>query len=273
MVVFPNAKLNLGLHVVAKRPDGYHELETCFYPLPWHDVLEMVPAQKTKFEQSGIDLNATPKQNLVLRAFELLRKDYNLPPQHFYLHKVLPIGAGLGGGSADAAFTLKMVNEVFNLFVAEDVLEDYAAQLGSDCAFFVRNQAAMATGRGEVLSPTQVSLAGTGVVLVYPNVMVSTQTAYKGVKPQTPALPLQQVLEMPRQEWKQHLVNDFEPSVFEQFPAIAQVKEQLYNMGAWYACMTGSGASVFALFNEAPTLAQVRRAFPANYTCWVGTLQ
>ncbi|MDR0546399.1 MAG: 4-(cytidine 5'-diphospho)-2-C-methyl-D-erythritol kinase [Dysgonamonadaceae bacterium] len=250
MICFPNAKINLGLNIVSKRPDGYHNLETVFYPIPLCDALEIVPAanDETVFTPSGIVVDGDSQNNLVMKALSLLKKDFDLPYLNIYLQKHIPFGAGLGGGSADAAFMLRLLNDFANLQLTTEQLEEYAARLGADCPFFIRNRAVFAEGTGNIFSPIHLSLSGYHLVLVKPEIAVSTQEAYSSVKPETPAESIPDILQLPVDEWKNRLINDFESSVFERYPAIAQIKEKLYELGAVYASMSGSGSSVFGIF-------------------------
>lgn len=252
MLIFPNAKINLGLQVTEKRKDGFHSLATCMYPVPLTDALEIIPAKKSVFTSSGISIPGSEKDNLILKAYQLLKKDFNdLPPITIHLHKVIPIGAGLGGGSADAAFALKAMNKLFDLYLEDWFLEDYAAQLGSDCPFFIENTAKIATGRGEILEPIDLTLKGKWLVLVHPNIHIGTKEAYAGLKPKRPEVALSVIL-ADRGRWKEELVNDFEHSIFEAHPEIKAIKNGLYDQGAFYSSMSGSGSTVFALFDEEP---------------------
>lgn len=253
MVTFPNAKINLGLNILSKRDDGYHNIESCFYPVPWQDILEIVPSDTLKFSASGLPIPGSPESNLCLKAFHLLQADHDIPAVHILLHKVIPMGAGLGGGSADGAFTLKLLNDLFGLGLPELQLEKYAAQLGSDCPFFIRNEPALATGTGTDLHPFTMDLAGKYIALINPQLHVSTQEAYSQVKP-GPASPLTSILAGPAGEWKAHLKNDFEVSVFPKYPRIAELKAAMYEAGAFYASMTGSGSTVYGLFDTTPNL-------------------
>ena len=261
MITFPNAKINLGLNIVEKRPDGYHNLETIFYPIPLQDALEITPweggERKYKLAQSGIQIAGDDEHNLVVKAYKLLDSLYNLPPIEINLLKHIPSGAGLGGGSADAAFMLCMLNQHFQLNIPNDQLEVYAAQLGADCAFFVENKPTFAEGIGNIFSPIELSLKGYKLLLVKPDIFVSTRDAFAQIKPKRPSISLKEVAKMPIEAWKTYMVNDFEESVFPQFPAIADIKALLYDMGAIYASMSGSGSSVFALFKEDATLPKV----------------
>lgn len=251
MISFPPCKINLGLNVLEKRSDGYHNLETVFYPIPLNDIVEVIPSNTTEFIASGITIPGENNTNLCLKAYELLKSEYNLSPVEIRLHKVIPTGAGLGGGSADAAYTLRLLNQLFNLKLSLAQLKDYAQQLGSDCAFFIEDKPMLGLGRGEILEPIQLSLKGKFLVLLKPNVHVSTAEAYKGVKPTTAQPRVKDIIEnIPLQEWKHILKNDFEESVFQSHPIIRQYKEKLYTAGALYACMSGSGSSVFGIFEK-----------------------
>lgn len=261
MITFPNAKINLGLNIVEKRPDGYHNLETIFYPIPLQDALEITPweggERKYKLAQSGIQIAGDDENNLVVKAYKLLDNLHNLPPIEINLLKHIPSGAGLGGGSADAAFMLCMLNQHFQLNIPNEQLEVYAAQLGADCAFFVENKPTFAEGIGNIFSPIELSLKGYKLLLVKPDIFVSTRDAFAQIKPKRPTISLKEVAKMPVEAWKTYMVNDFEESVFPQFPAIADIKAKLYDMGAIYASMSGSGSSVFALFKGDATLPKV----------------
>jgi 4-diphosphocytidyl-2-C-methyl-D-erythritol kinase len=266
MICFPNAKINVGLHILHKRPDGYHAIESGFYPIPLCDVLEILPAEQLSFQQSGIAIPPDGKDNLCLRAYSLLKADFDLPPVQLYLHKIIPTGAGLGGGSADAVYTLKSLNILFGLGLNNDQLLEYSNQLGSDCAFFVENQPALATGRGEVLTAKPIPLANQFMVLVYPNVHISTAQAYAAVRPSDDRPSLSDKFALPLAQWKDHLHNDFEAALFPQFPVLAQIKAELYAMGAVYAAMTGSGAALYGIFDQEVDLADRFQA----YWCWQG---
>ena len=252
MITFPNAKINLGLNIVEKRPDGYHNLETVFYPVPIEDALEVnilnESTQKFRLHQAGLEISGEAENNLVVKAYKLLDKRFNLPPVDIHLFKHIPSGAGLGGGSSDATYMLKLLNEKFNLELSDENLEEYAAKLGADCAFFIRNTPTYAEGIGNIFSPISLSLKGYQIVLVKPDIFVSTRDAFAQIKPHRQEIPLKEVIKQPIEEWKERMVNDFEESVFPQFPAIKEIKEKLYEAGAIYAAMTGSGSSVFGLF-------------------------
>lgn len=259
MITFPNAKINLGLHITEKRPDGYHNLETVFYPVPLDDALEIhllsTPSpRKYALHLSGIEVTGEVDDNLVVKAYRLLDQDFELPPVDIHLFKHIPSGAGLGGGSADAAFMLKLLNDRFGLNLTVEQLEAYAATLGADCAFFIRNAPTFAEGIGNLFSPISLSLAGYQLVIIRPDIFVSTREAFSQIRAHRPEHPLHEVISRPIEEWRELLVNDFEASVFPQFPAIKEIKEELYRQGAIYASMSGSGSSVFGLFQSGTVL-------------------
>ena len=254
MITFPNAKINLGLNVVEKRPDGYHNLETIFYPIHLEDALEVVPLngnqQEYDLKISGTPIDGSPEDNLVVKAYRLLKQDFDLPPIHIYMYKHIPLGAGLGGGSSDAAFMIKLLNEKFGLGLSVGQMEAYAARLGADCAFFIKDRPVFATGIGNEFTPIDLSLKGMYIVLVKPAIAVSTREAYAGVEPRRPETSLLELVRRPIEEWKDCVVNDFERSVFRAHPEIAAIKDKLYDMGAVYASMSGSGSTVYGIFRE-----------------------
>jgi 4-diphosphocytidyl-2-C-methyl-D-erythritol kinase len=250
MVSFPPCKINLGLNVLSKRPDGYHDIETIFYPLPWTDILEIIPSDKLTFQTTGNAIPGKEADNLCLKAYHLLKRDFDLNPVQIHLHKIIPTGAGLGGGSADAAYTLRLLNEVFNLQLTAEKLALYASHLGSDCPFFVYDQPMLGTGRGEVLEKMELNLKGKFVVLVNPGVHIATATAYHGVTPGLPESSLKEVIQKPMKDWKHQLKNDFEKSIFKLEPGIKKLKEEMYEWRAIYSGMSGSGSSVFGIFEN-----------------------
>ena len=277
MIVFPNCKINLGLRILRKRADGYHDLETVFYPLPLYDVLEVIQDagygmrdadnnQKEAFLQfsnSGFSLNGNPDDNLCIKAYYLLKKDFpQLAGIQMHLHKAIPAGAGLGGGSADAAFTLRLLNEKFNLDLSTDQLINYALQLGSDCPFFIINKPCFATGRGEILEPTTIDLSSYKFIIVNPGIHISTANAFSGITPTLPAKSVKEIIQQPIGTWKNEFVNDFEKTVFNQHPEIGTIKKDLYDGGALYASMSGSGSTVYAIFEKASGM---KFNFPSNY--------
>lgn len=268
MICFPNAKINLGLNVVNKRPDGYHNIETVFYPIPVKDALEIVDAEKLSFTQTGIQVDAPMEKNLVIKALNLLKTQYKVPPLEIHLLKTIPFGAGLGGGSADAAFMLKLLNDFCQLNIHADELEKIAAFIGADCPFFIRNTPVFARGTGNIFELVDLSLKGYHFCLIKPDVVVSTPEAYSQVTPKTPEISLKEIIRKPVTEWRNLMINDFEKSVFTKHPVIGQTKESLYQAGAVYASMSGSGSSVFGLF-ENPT--HLKKQFSDCFV-WEGQL-
>lgn len=250
MIAFPPCKINLGLRVLEKRSDGYHNLETCFYLLPFTDILELLPAQQLSFTATGNVIPGDGKDNLCLRAYALIKKDFDIPPVAIHLHKVIPTGGGLGGGSSDAAYTLRLLNSLFTLQLTTDQLKHYAQQLGSDCAFFIEDGSMLGTGRGEILEPISVSLEDKFLVLLHPPIHVSTAEAFRHVVPEQSSSSVKTIVEnTPLPAWKELLKNDFESSVFQTHARIRHYKESLYQQGAVYASMSGSGSSVFGIFD------------------------
>jgi len=270
MLVFPNAKLNLGLYVTSQRPDGFRNLESVFLPLPWTDALEALPAPETTLTLTGLPIPGDSATNLCLRAYELLKADFSLPPTQLHLHKVVPIGAGLGGGSADAAFALRALNELFGLQLSTEKLIEYARQLGSDCAFFIENKPVFAHEKGDVFQPIDLDLTGTPCVVVYPNLHISTAEAYARVVPAPPRHDLREALSQPMESWRYTVSNDFEDALTPAYPVLSSIKQQLYDAGATYVSLSGSGSAVYGLFagrEEAPAL-----QWPTEYTVWQGQL-
>ncbi len=252
MLAFPNAKINLGLHVLRKRDDGYHDIETCLVPIPFTDILEIIPAQSFSFNSTGLAIDTSNEHNLCIKAYHLIRSEYNIGPIAMHLHKVIPMGAGLGGGSSDAAFTLKMLNDLFDIGISTIELKQLASQLGSDCPIFIDNNPAIATGTGTALDEISVDLKGKFLMLVFPTIGINTVQAYAHIHPELPEYSIRKVLKEPIANWKEKLVNRFEKSVFQQFPELEEIKKSLYDSGASYAAMSGSGSTLFGLFNENP---------------------
>ena len=272
MVTFPNAKINLGLDIVSKRPDGYHNLETVFYPIPLEDVLEITTVKEESapdytFTMHNAVFEGDNNDNLVVKAYKILAADHKLPKVSIALYKNIPTGAGLGGGSSDAAFTLKMLNEIAELGLSDEKLEQYAAQIGADCAFFIKNTPAYATGIGNILTPTTCNISGYTLVLVKPEIHISTKEAYSLVHPAAPETPLTVISQKPVEEWKGLMKNDFEKSVFAAHPSMEGIKEQLYAMGAVYASMSGSGSSFFGIFKDEQNIDSIKELFPGMF-CW-----
>jgi len=255
MVVFPNAKINLGLTITEKRLDGYHNIESCFYPIPLVDALEVVESKKLSFTSSGISIPGNTDDNLCLKAYYLLKEKHNLPPVAIHLHKNIPIGAGLGGGSSDGAFMIKLLNDKFNLGESADQMENMALKLGSDCPFFIRNEPLFVEGTGNLFSKINLELKGYFLALALPQIHVSTAQAYAGITPKKPIINLKEVLENPDLGlWDSHIKNDFEYSVFKLHPSLAIIKNSLKKAGALYTSMTGSGSAVFGLFKTEPNI-------------------
>jgi 4-diphosphocytidyl-2-C-methyl-D-erythritol kinase len=256
MKLFPNAKINIGLNVVERRTDGYHNIETVFYPVDLQDVIEIIPAAtldaEYSFSTSGIKIDGDADNNLIIKAFRLLKKDYPLPATNIHLEKNIPFGAGLGGGSADAAFVLKGLNVLYNLQLSDEKLEQYATKLGADCAFFIQNKAVFASGTGNEFTPVNLSLKGYYLLLAKPEIHVSTPEAYAMLTPSKPEKSLLESLQQPIEKWKTLITNDFEKAVFARHPQIGNIKQQMYDAGALYAAMSGSGSAVFGIFDALP---------------------
>lgn len=257
MLTYPNAKINLGLNVVEHREDDYHNIETIFYPIGIHDILSVEPSETCtdySFSSSGIHIDGDIENNLIIKAFHLLRSKYHFPAVDISLKKQIPFGAGLGGGSADAAFALKAFNELYKLNIPDKELEELAAHLGADCPFFIKNRPVYATGIGNVFTPVKISLKGYWMLLVKPDIHVSTVDAYRGITPTPSKEKLTDLIKRPIEEWKDRIKNDFEKTVFEKFPKIKEIKEQIYKSGAIYASMSGSGSSIYGIFKEMPNI-------------------
>jgi 4-diphosphocytidyl-2-C-methyl-D-erythritol kinase len=267
LILFPNCKINLGLHILQKREDGFHDLETVFYPIVLQDALEIIhnpnPSTDIEFSTSGLKVEGSPSNNICLKAYHLLKKDYpQIPAIRMHLHKTIPMGAGLGGGSADGAFTLLLLNRKFNLGIDDQALIAYALQLGSDCPFFIKNTPHYAAGRGEKLEAISLDLSFYKFIIVNPQIHINTGWAFSQITPASGRTSLKESILLPVDTWKEHLKNDFEEAVFDHHPVIKEVKELLYREGAVYASMTGSGSTVYSLFQKevTPTL-----PFPADY--------
>ncbi|MBN2611908.1 MAG: 4-(cytidine 5'-diphospho)-2-C-methyl-D-erythritol kinase [Bacteroidales bacterium] len=257
MILFPNAKINIGLNIVEKRNDGYHNIETVFYPVGLCDILEITEDTSLKngecrFSVTGIPVPGNTDDNLVIKAYHLLNSRFALPGVSVYLHKIIPMGAGLGGGSSDAAFMLKGLNTLFNTGMNDDELEQEAARIGSDCPFFIKNMPVFAYERGNQFSDILFSLRGYYLLIVKPDIHVGTKEAYSSITPALPGVKLSQLVELPLEQWKELIINDFERSVFQKYPEIETIKNNLYRMGAVYASMSGSGSAVYGLFHEMP---------------------
>lgn len=270
MISFPNAKINLGLNVIAKRKDGFHNIESVFYPIQLSDMLEILESKKFSFSVSGLSIPSDETKNLAVRAYQILKKDFDLPLISIHLHKIIPTGAGLGGGSSDGAFMLKMLNVLFELYLDDAILESYAVQLGSDCPFFVRNKPMLARGRGEMLDDFDLNLEGYYLFLVKPEQGISTQEAYQLISPAVPEMNIPEIIALgPPETWRSRLKNDFEEAMFEKLSDFRSIKDKLYEAGALYASMTGSGSAFYGIFRDDPDL---KHLFPSSYFTWQGIL-
>lgn len=264
MIAFPNAKINLGLYIVEKRPDNFHNIETVFFPIHWQDVVEIHSSTKeTSFQSYGLSIDATPEQNLCVKAWNLLHQSYKIPPVDIHLLKNIPMGAGLGGGSSDAAYCLKLLNEINQLNLSNHQLVEFAAQLGSDCAFFIENKPVFASQRGENLAPISLSLKGYQILVVHPGIHISTPWAFQQIQPQKANFDLRNLADLPLIEWKNKVENQFETVVFPAYPLIEEIKNSLYHQGAVYAAMSGSGSACFGIF---PNNIQIDLTLYKNYT-------
>ncbi|MGM0529921.1 MAG: 4-(cytidine 5'-diphospho)-2-C-methyl-D-erythritol kinase [Bacteroidota bacterium] len=256
MIFFPNAKINIGLYITDKRNDGYHNLETIFYPLSLTDILEIQKrkANQRIFNNTGIRLPVMTEQNLCYRAYQLIQQHHSIPEINFHLHKIIPYGAGLGGGSSDASFTLKALNQLFQLNIRNDALKDMAEQIGSDCPFFIDNKPSIAREKGNKTEPIHLSIKGLYLLLVVPAIQIDTQTAYKGIKPRKREKPLKEVvLNEPIENWNDQVTNDFENHILKAYPLLKQIKQKLSEMGAVFTSLSGSGSAIYGIFKKKPT--------------------
>jgi len=258
MVIFPKAKINIGLRITARRDDGYHDLQTIFYPVQLCDALEFVVQREQKgsdnLVNTGIPVNCDSDNNLIIKVLKNLRNKYNIPPLSIHLHKNIPPGAGLGGGSSDAACFIKALNRYFSLELSSEELKEISLTIGSDCPFFIDCIPSYAEGRGEKLSPVNDLPEGLYLVLVNPGINISTKEAYAGAVPQMSSSDLSVIYESDISGWRDKIVNDFEATIFKKYPEIALIKENLYNMGAVYSSMSGSGSTVYGIFRDLPVI-------------------
>lgn len=252
MIVYPNCKINLGLHILKKRTDGFHNLESVFYPVALHDIVEIVPSDRLELECYGLKIDCDEKTNLCLKAYNILYHDFKLPPVRIILYKNIPFGSGLGGGSSDAAFTLMTLNNLFKLKLSQSELLKYAAALGSDCSFFIINKPCLASQKGDVLDKIETRLDNKYVLLAKPNFNISTADAYAAIKPDDNRESLLKIYSQPLSKWKANLKNDFETYVFSLFPEMENIKQKFYDAGAIYASMSGSGSALFGIFEHLP---------------------
>lgn len=268
MILFPNCKINIGLHITGKRADGFHDLQTIFYPIQVKDAIEIIDNTKNQeisFSTSGVSIDGAVENNLCLKAYHLLKKDFTLlPPVIMHLHKTIPMGAGLGGGSADAAFTLQLLNKKYSLGLGIDQLKKYALELGSDCPFFLINKPCFASGRGEILEEIAVDLSAYKILVINPGIHISTKWAFASIKPAATGSNLKELVTLPVQQWSGKISNDFEAPVFKEYPEIAAIKSKLTDYGAIYSAMSGSGSSIYGIFEKDK---QAIPDFPAHYFC------
>lgn len=271
MLAFPNCKINIGLQIISKRSDGYHNIATVFLPVyGLYDVIEVKKRDSFCFKSGGIATDFTAEDNLCVRAYYLLQKAYQLPPIQLYLYKNIPIGAGLGGGSADAAFTLLLLNKFFDLQLTSEMLKNYAAELGSDCSFFIDNKPSIGSGRGnELRYLPSFSLKDKYIYIVKPPIHINTAKAYATAQASLPAVPLEELIQQPLYQWKNNVVNDFEKWIFPQYPLLQKIKDELYEKGAVYAAMSGSGSSLYGIFDKMP---EKITTFQQDYFQWIGKL-
>lgn len=268
MICFPNGKINIGLNVLSKRPDGFHNIESVFYPVPVRDALEFVTADTMQLTVSGFAIPGKEEDNLVLKAYDALSRIYKLPPLKIHLHKSIPIGSGLGGGSADAAFFIQALNKEFKLDMEEKEMLSLAGKLGSDCPFFIINEAILVSGKGDTFQPASLDLNGKYLVIFKPKTNISTKMAYDLVHTGKPDTKLSAIISNPIEQWKDLLINDFESPICKVYPQIAEIKKDLYKYGAIYASMSGSGSAVYGLFNNKPKLSKI----DPNYYLWIAKL-
>ncbi len=268
MICFPNCKINLGLSITEKRTDGFHNLETIMYPVNMHDILEIIVAPDNQFDfnSSGIKIAGELKNNLVAKAYKLLQAEYQIPSVKIHLHKMIPVSSGLGGGSSDAAFTIKLLNDIFKLGLSITEMQDYAGELGADCPFFIENKAVLASGKGDQFESINLNLKDYFFAIVKPNIMLSTPEVYSWIKPEKTEISLKTCINQPIKSWSSNLKNDFEHEVFKRFPETKQIKDKLYKAGAVYASMSGSGSAVYGIFK---TPISMENKFP-GYFCWTG---
>jgi len=278
MLCFPNAKINLGLSVLRKRSDGFHDIETIFYPVKLCDVLEIIASKPGAplpgFKMTGLEIkhpsygNQSHNKNSVMMVYRMLQSEFNLPPVYIHLHKAIPAGAGLGGGSSDAAFTLKLLNSIFDLKLSLNQQSEYLGKIGSDCVFFLHNDPALGTDKGDVLHPIDLNLTGYCILIVKPEIHINTSEAYSWITPCETGASLADIVKLPVHKWKNYLANDFEIPVFKRHPILKQIKTEMYNAGAIYAAMSGSGSAIYGIFDHRPK----RLTLPITFFQWDGIL-
>ncbi len=255
MVIFPHCKINIGLQVLNKQPDGYHDIQTIFFPVPLHDALEIIEAPIANphfsFTSSGFPITVPAAKNICVKAYKAFKTAYpNLPEIHMHLHKAIPMGAGLGGGSADAAFVLKLLNEKFSAGLSDEKISALTSELGSDCVFFTQNQPCFGEGRGEILTQVSLDLSAYKILLVYPAIHINTAMAFKGIEPNKNPVDLKVAIKLPLAKWETIISNDFEKTIFPLHPILAEIKNNIYNSGAIYASMSGSGSCLYGIFEK-----------------------
>lgn len=270
MLNFPNAKINIGLNIVERRSDGFHNIESVFYPIQWRDGLEMAKSNSFDFRTTGLPIPGKAESNLIIKALALVKEQTGVDvfKSIVHLHKVIPMGAGMGGGSADGAFALKLANDLFELNLSNSDLQEFARKLGSDCAFFIENRPVFCYDKGDQFRETTLDLSGKYIVVVNPNIHISTAEAYAGVQPRKWEIGLKRAILQPIEEWSVIIKNDFEDSLLPNYPTIQEIKNHLYDLGAVYASMTGSGSTVYGIFESKPLL---QNAF-TGFTVWAGEL-
>jgi 4-diphosphocytidyl-2-C-methyl-D-erythritol kinase len=272
MTIFPNAKINFGLRITSKRSDGFHDIQTIYYPVGVHDALEFVTEydgnDSDAFTQTGLETHCRMADNLVIKALTLLREKHNIPSLNIHLHKAIPIGAGLGGGSADAVFMLRYLCKYFELGLSDDELSSLSLKLGSDCPFFIENRPAFAEGRGDILEKIDDFLNGFHIILINPGIHISTSEAYSLSTPTKPSMKLSEIVKSSPEKWKELIINDFEQVIFDKHPEIARIKTELYELGALFSSMSGSGSSVYGIFEDKSPVDKLT----SDYWKWCGTL-
>jgi 4-diphosphocytidyl-2-C-methyl-D-erythritol kinase len=273
MILYPNAKINLGLNILEKRKDGFHNLESLFLPVGWSDVLEVLPSENDSgkdfmFVQTGIPLGLSGVENIIYKAYSLLKTDYDIDPVKVILHKQIPAGAGLGGGSSDAVSMVQLLNEIFNLKLSEETIFTYLEKIGSDCSFFYGNEPSFVRGRGEIIEPFSLDLSGYYLLIVVPDIHLSTMEAFSLITPRKPDFPLRQALQYPVNEWENIIKNDFEEVLFPKYPMLMEIKEKMYRTGALYSSMSGSGSAIYGIFK---TEVNPINIFP-GLLCWTEKL-
>jgi len=268
MICFPNAKINIGLNITGRKPDGFHIIETILFPVELCDVIEFVEDKKNNEEYdlncTGIKLNVAAEDNICIKALKLIKKDFNLPKISIHLHKIIPVGAGLGGGSSDAAHMLKNLNKTFHLNISNKKLQKYASQLGSDCPFFINNSPVFAYETGNKFREIILNLGGYYIIIVYPNIHISTGLAYSKAFIKQPEVSLEETVQLPLTDWKKVIKNDFENTVFPKYPVLRNIKKELYDMGALYSSLSGSGSALYGIFDATP---EIKKKFE-NYFVW-----